>query len=187
MSKPSSAMAAVLLLMAGLVIGLVPAVQAQDRAREPRPSNPIDNNPLAAGAPFEAMRGLLPLPVRGRRLLDYGVPTASGGTSQGILFESPAGAFVSSPCEGWVIYADALESYGKVLVINAGDGYHIRMAGLGSFDVRVGDFVMAGDPVGALPRARQIAAEGQDRQGLLYLELRKDDQVIDAAAWWPRR
>jgi septal ring factor EnvC (AmiA/AmiB activator) len=53
-------------------------------------------------------------------------------------------------------------------------------------EIQVGDFVAAGDAIGRLPLANQIAA-GEERRALLYLELRKDGQPIDSTPWWPQR
>jgi septal ring factor EnvC (AmiA/AmiB activator) len=53
-------------------------------------------------------------------------------------------------------------------------GYHLLMAGFSRIDVRIGDLVLAGEPVGILP-------EGTASQ--LYVELRRDNRTIDPAPW----
>ena len=60
------------------------------------------------------------------------------------------GGQVSSPADGWVVYAGPFRSYGQLLIINAGDGYHVLLAGMERIDVQLGQFVLAGEPVAAM-------------------------------------
>jgi septal ring factor EnvC (AmiA/AmiB activator) len=73
------------------------------------------------------------------------------------------------------------------LIINAGDGYHVLLAGMGRTDVRLGQFVLAGEPV-AMMAERKIASIGaidvDATQPVLYIEFRKDGASIDPAPWW---
>ncbi|MGE0025100.1 MAG: peptidoglycan DD-metalloendopeptidase family protein, partial [Hyphomicrobium sp.] len=148
---------------------------------------------IAPAIPFQAAKGKLPLPARGRRALGFGDKTQYGGTSKGIVIETRFGARVTAPCDGWVVYAGEFRSYGQLLIINAGGGYHVLIAGLSQMDVGPGQFVLAAEPIGTMsgaPRTAQLASKtgmGQPAQSsapVLYVEFRKDGDPVDSAPWW---
>ena len=133
--------------------------------------------------PFIAMRAKLPLPAQGRRVLAFGERTQYGAASKGTVIETRQGAQITSPCDGWVVYAGEFRSYGQLLIINAGDGYHVLLAGMSQIDVAPGQFVLASEPVGTM----SSAARGQGASigsPVLYVEFRKDGRPIDPDPWW---
>jgi murein hydrolase activator len=73
------------------------------------------------------------------------------------------------------------------LIINAGDGYHVLLAGMERIDVQLGQFVLAGEPV-AVMDSTKLASVGAVNVGaaqpVLYIEFRKDGASIDPAPWW---
>ena len=103
--------------------------------------------------PFTEAKGLLPLPAQGRRVLTFGEKTQYGSQSKGLVLETRHGGQVVSPSDGWIVYAGEFRSYGQLLIINAGGGYHILLAGLSQIDVQLGQFVLAGEPVGVMSTA----------------------------------
>jgi septal ring factor EnvC (AmiA/AmiB activator) len=135
--------------------------------------------------PFEKTKGLLPFPAQGKRLKSYGFKDDVGGKSEGIYVETRRSAQITSPSDGWVIYAGKFRSYGRLLIINAGGGYHILLAGLDRIYTNVGQFVLAGEPVAAMGNNPQLA-EGsvQSRNPVLYIEFRKDARPVDPDPWW---
>lgn len=144
---------------------------------------------------FHQAKGRLPLPAQGRRVLGFNDKTQYGGTSQGLVIETRFGARVTSPCDGWVVYAGEFRSYGQLLIINAGGGYHVLVAGLSHMDVGPGQFVLAAEPIGTMnsaPRTAQLAASSTDMDQsapqasapVLYIEFRKDGRPIDSDPWW---
>jgi septal ring factor EnvC (AmiA/AmiB activator) len=134
--------------------------------------------------PFQLAKGRLPLPAAGRRILSFGDRTQRG-RSEGIVIETRHGAQITAPNDGWVMYAGEFRSYGHILIINAGGGYHILLAGLSNTDVQVGQFVLAGEPVGTMPAAaRTNQGKAQDIAPVLYVEFRKDQKPIDPEPWW---
>lgn len=149
---------------------------------------------ITPAVPFQLAKGKLPMPARGRRALGFGDKTQYGGTSKGIVLETRFGARVTSPCDGWVVYAGEFRSYGQLLIINAGGGYHVLIAGLSQMDVGPGQFVLAAEPIGTMsgaPRTAQLATEktgmGQPPQSsapVLYIEFRKDGEPINSDPWW---
>jgi septal ring factor EnvC (AmiA/AmiB activator) len=149
-------------------------------AAKPGKSEPL--RPLIA---FNLAKAKLPLPAAGRRVLSFGEKTQYGAQSKGIVIETRAFAQVTSPCDGWIVFAGEFRSYGRVLIINPGGGYHVLMAGLSQIDVSTGQFVVAGEPVanmsGGAPNATQTA---QASAPVLYIEFRKDGEPIDPDPWW---
>ncbi|MBI1648418.1 murein hydrolase activator EnvC family protein [Hyphomicrobium sulfonivorans] len=137
---------------------------------------------------FIKAKGLLPLPAQGRKVLNFGDKTQYGGQSKGIVFETRQGAQVTSPCDGWIVYAGEFRSYGQLLIINAGDGYHVLLAGLSQIDVQPGQFVLAAEPIGTMSgwsqQTRPVAANSAP---VLYVEFRKDGRPVNPDPWWAAR
>ncbi|MGE0767975.1 MAG: murein hydrolase activator EnvC [Hyphomicrobiaceae bacterium] len=134
--------------------------------------------------PFAQAKGRLPLPVQGRRIIGFG-DKAHTNRSSGIVIETRAAAQVVSPMDGWVVFAGVFRSYGQILIINGGDGYHMLLAGLSQVDVQLGQFVLAGEPVGLMNGApRGGKAKPPANAPVLYVELRKDGRSIDPDPWW---
>jgi septal ring factor EnvC (AmiA/AmiB activator) len=158
---------------------------------------PGSPNRIKPAIPFIEAKGRLALPAQGRRVLSYGDKTQYGGTSKGLVIETRYGAQVTSPCDGWIVYAGEFRSYGQLLIMNAGGGYHVLMAGLSQIDVQPGQFVLASEPVGTMsgaPRTAQLAvqptgagtgsASPQSNSPVIYVEFRRDGQPIDPDPWW---
>lgn len=134
---------------------------------------------------FSQATGRLPLPAQGRQVLGFSEKTQFGGNSKGIVLETRQGAQVTSPCDGWIVYAGEFRSYGQLLIINGGGGYHVLLAGLSQIDVQPGQFVLAAEPVGTMsgwPQQTQPATS--NNAPVLYVEFRKDGKPVDPGPWW---
>jgi septal ring factor EnvC (AmiA/AmiB activator) len=116
--------------------------------------------------------------------LTYGERTQYGSNSKGLVLETRSGAQVTAPCDGWIVYAGEFRSYGKLLIINAGGGYHVLLAGLSQIDVQPGEFVLAAEPVGTMTTSKKEPAGAPSAAPVLYIEFRKDGQPIDPDPWW---
>lgn len=139
---------------------------------------------LKPAIPFPKAKGLLPLPARGRHIILYGDKTQVGH-SKGVYIETRYDAQVVSLSDGWVVYAGEFRSFGQLLIINAGDGYHVLLAGMSQIDVQLGQFVLAGEPVGLMGAApRRSAVTSHETSPLLYVEIRKGDEAINPDPWW---
>lgn len=133
--------------------------------------------------PFHLAKGQLPMPALGKKVIAFGDKTQFGRRSTGLYVATRHGATVTSPVDGWVVYAGEFRSYGQVLIVNAGGGYHILLAGLARTHVDVGRFLLAGEPVGAM--STNVASKTQDNAPVLYIEFRnKEGQSFDPAPWW---
>jgi murein hydrolase activator len=171
----------------------------RDAAARPggeKPSGPPDGKPnfaalkdpgrLAPAIAFASAKGALPLPVNGVRIRDFGSPDGLGGSEKGLWIASRAAAQVTTPCDGWVVYAGPFRSYGQLLILNAGGGYHILLAGMERISVDPGQFVLTGEPVAVMgggPQSAAAVATGSS-QPVLYVEFRKDGTPVDPSPWW---
>lgn len=135
--------------------------------------------------PFHQAKARLPLPAQGRKVLAFGDKTQFGGASKGIVLETRSGAQITAPCDGWVVYAGEFRSYGQLLIINAGGGYHVLLAGLSQIDVQPGQFVLAAEPIGTMQGVPTAKAQASSTAApVLYVEFRKDGRPIDPDPWW---
>ena len=162
------------------------ATDIEERARAARGADPGRLKPEIA---FADAKGQAPLPAAGTILKAFGDPDELGGTERGVLLGTPAGATVSAPADGAVLFAGSYRSYGQLLIIDAGGGYYVLLAGMDRINVQSGEFVLAGEPVGVMgegsARMAAAAAVGGSRP-VLYIELRKDGTAIDPGPWWAK-
>lgn len=176
------------------------ALRARERSQAlatPGSDNVIEIKPGAAkvafaspsrmkpAMPFETTKGSLPLPAQGKRLKRFGEADGVGGSLKGISLQTRGEARIIAPTDGWVVYAGNFRSYGNLLIINAGGGYHVVLAGMGRIDVSLGQFVLAGEPVAVMGAALQAGQGNNDNsRPVLYVEFRKDGRPIDPGPWW---
>lgn len=146
-----------------------------------------DTSRIAPAVHFADAKGLLTWPVTGERILGFGDPDGLGGESQGLSIATRSGTSVLAPADGWVVYAGPFRSYGQVMILNAGDGYHIVLAGMERLDASLGQFVLSGEPIAAMGATKLASVGGVEHtsaQAILYVEFRKDGRAIDSAPWW---
>ncbi|WP_245257457.1 murein hydrolase activator EnvC family protein [Methylocapsa acidiphila] len=144
---------------------------------------------LAPATSFVETKGLLPMPVSGTLQRGFGAPDGFGAAEKGMLVATRAEAIVASPCDGWVAFAGPYRTYGQLLIVNAGQGYYIVLAGMDRINVNVGQFILAGEPVAVMGdgSARTAAAVALGAaQPILYIEFRKDGAAIDPGPWWAK-
>jgi septal ring factor EnvC (AmiA/AmiB activator) len=180
---------------------------------KPAPSGaatPKDPTRLAPVVAFAAAKGTLLLPANGVKLKDFGASDRAGGTEKGISIATRAGAQVTAPSDGWVVYAAPYRSYGQLLILNVGGGYHVLLAGMERITVDLGQFVLTGEPVAVMGNGTQVASttaastspvttmttasdSGSPSSGsptagttqpVLYIEFRKDGTPVDPTPWW---
>lgn len=141
------------------IVGNARAVEIARRAPAPKSATVVASlRPDAAREParlqprqsFAERRGQMPLPVSGTILRQFGQPDGFGGAERGITISSNPNAVVTAPADGWVHFAGPYRGYGHLLIINAGNGYHVVLAGMDRLSVEIGQFVLAGEPLGFL-------------------------------------
>jgi murein hydrolase activator len=162
------------------------AADVQTRASAAKAKDPARMRPAVA---FAEIKGQIALPAAGTIVKNFGAPDAYGGTEKGVSLATPASATVASPIDGWVAFSGRYRSYGQLLIINAGGGYYMVLAGMDRINVGVGQFVLAGEPVASMgdgsARTAAAAAIGAE-QPILYIELRKEETAIDPGPWWAK-
>lgn len=104
-----------------------------------------------------------------------GASVAGGARAPGATFTAPSGGRVVAPAEAKVLFAGPYHRSGQVLILELGDGYDLVLAGLGAVNVRAGDGVLAGEPLGTMP-----AGSGSDP---LYVELRHGEKAMSPLPW----
>jgi septal ring factor EnvC (AmiA/AmiB activator) len=152
----------------------------------PNPGALKDPARMSPAIAFASARGLFALPVNGVKIREFGGSDGAGGAEKGISLATRAGAQVTTPCDGWVVYAGPFRSYGQLLILNAGGGYHVLIAGMERISVNIGQFVLTGEPVATMGTKSQVASilAANASQPVLYIEFRKDGTPIDPGPWW---
>jgi septal ring factor EnvC (AmiA/AmiB activator) len=129
--------------------------------------------------PFASAYGTMVTPVSGKLTRRFGENDDVGAASKGIVLTARPGGQVVAPFDGRVEFAGPFRGYGQILIIEHGDGYHSLLAGLDRIEGVVGQWVVAGEPVGSMPTG--------DRDAALYLELRHHGQPINPLPWLATR
>ncbi len=162
----------------------------------PRPQTPAPESSVPAapapgslagippGAPSIATaRGALTPPAAGNVVIAYGDDTEFGGKSRGVTYQTRPGSLVVAPWDGQVAFAGPFRTFGRILIIEHGEGYHSLLAGMQRIDAPVGQWVLAGEPVGITGGAEDSTAETAQEQSRVYVELRRDGQPINPLPW----
>ncbi len=119
----------------------------------------------------------LVVPARGKLVVSYGErEDGADETSKGVTIEARASSQVVAPYDGKIVYAGHFRGYGQILIIEHGGRYHSLLAGLDQIDGVVGQWVLAGEPVGVMSGT----PGGKPR---LYMELRRTGQPINPLPW----
>lgn len=118
--------------------------------------------------------GSLFRPVIGR-LREGGIDGVGGTRAPGVTFSTQPGAQVVAPADSKVLFAGPYHKTGQVLILEMAGGYDLVLAGLDHVDVKVGDQVLAGEPLGTTSRARNSAQ--------VYFEVRHGDRAMSPVPW----
>ncbi|MBN8874533.1 MAG: peptidoglycan DD-metalloendopeptidase family protein [Rhodospirillales bacterium] len=149
------------------------------RQREAALSRSAGSMASAGSAATPRGRALLTAPVAGSIVRAWGDSTEAGPAT-GISYQAAPSARVVAPCSGRVAFADPFRSYGQLLILDCCGGYHAVLAGFERLDVKVGQSVQSGEPVGVMPTWDPA---GTGRRPLLYVELRRGGQPVNPAPW----
>ncbi|MDB5652801.1 MAG: hypothetical protein JWQ94_414 [Tardiphaga sp.] len=145
-----------------------------------------DSARMSPAIAFASAKGTFALPVNGIAIRYFGGSDGVGGVEKGISLAARGGAQVTTPCDGWVVYSGPFRSYGQLLILNAGGGYHVLIAGMERISVNIGQFVLTGEPVAVMGSTSRVASilAANASQPVLYIEFRKDGTPIDPGPWW---
>lgn len=158
------------------------AAEAPRETQQALLSPPTERAPLARPGnvrPFPDSPGVsaMLMPARGRMVNLFGQRGGDGDSeAKGISIRTRNLAQVVAPYDGRVAYAGTFRRYGPILIIEHGERYHTLLAGLDRIDAVVGQWVLAGEPVGTMTQAG-------NGDPVLYLELRRSGQPINPLPW----
>ena len=124
---------------------------------------------------FSRMQGRLKKPVNGTLAGLFGQDRGDGEVWKGVFYNTVPTP-VSSIASGTVTFAGELEGYGKVVVLDHGDGYVSIYSGLSEIDIAQNYAVNAGSKIGT----SGTLPSGETG---LYLEVRYNGQVMNPLSW----
>ena len=140
-----------------------------------RPDPPM----VANAAPIRV--GGLGWPLSGNLLAGYGGTLPDGRKSSGLLIAAPAGSQVKAVANGKVVFAEWMNGYGLILIIDHGNQYMSLYAHNEALLRDAGDSVQRGDPVGT------VGNSGGQGRPALYFELRRNGEPVNPDSWLQKR
>ena len=137
---------------------------------------------------FSNAKGHLEYPVQGQILKRFGQDDGLGSELRGLAVATRPQAQIIAPADGRVEFAGPFRSYGQLLILNAGEGYLVLMAGMKEISAGIGQSVRAGEPVGIMGKGPSsvtlLGDQIQEARPVLYIEFRKNGEAVDSAPWW---
>jgi len=156
--------------------------EAARRAAAARAAVAAARRQQVAFVPPPPPRGALPpagtalgAPVAGVLVSSFGAPTPAGPAS-GVRYQTAPGAHVLAPCTGNVEFAAPFRSYGRLVILDCGDGYRFVLAGMQRLLVQAGSQVSAGEAVGVMA---EWNPGSPGPRPTLYLELHHGAGVVN--------
>ncbi|MFD1327686.1 murein hydrolase activator EnvC family protein [Mycoplana ramosa] len=159
----------------------------RQRARDAARSGSPDKNRIAPAYAFSELQKRLDYPVAGDALRQFGEADGTGHASQGLILATNPSALVTAPADGWVVFAGAFRSYGRMIILNVGDNFHLVLSGMDRVNVREGQFVVAGEPLAVMGEKRVASVNAlalETDRPTLYIEFRKNGKPVDSRPWW---
>lgn len=136
---------------------------------------------IPAGKGFGTFRGKLAFPVEGRILSTFGKnenPKFNTFTVQkGIEIEAAIGAEIRAVYDGRVLYSDWFKGYGKILIIDHGEGCYTLSGHASALLKNVGEEVRGGEGVAL------VGDTGSLKGPCLYFEIRQRGKPLDPLEW----
>ncbi|SSC72807.1 unnamed protein product [Ciceribacter sp. T2.26MG-112.2] len=161
--------------------------EQRQKARELAASSSPDKNRIAPAYAFSDLKQKLELPAAGEILRQFGDPDGTGHEAKGMVIALAPGSLVTAPADGWVVYAGEFRSYGQMIILNTGDGYHMVLSGMDRVSTGQGKFVLSGEPLAVMGEKRVASATAlalETDRPTLYIEFRKDGKPVDSREWW---
>ncbi|OEC42381.1 murein hydrolase activator EnvC [Aeromonas sp. DNP9] len=154
-------------------------VKPAEPAKEVASSKPERGSGISSAGHYSGLKtnGSLRWPVQGPILISYGSPRTAQLKWKGTLIGASEGTQVKAVAPGQVVYADWLDGFGMLLVIDHGKGYMSLYGHNQSLLRQVGQNVEQGEPVALVGDSG-----GQDRPGL-YFEIRYQGEAINPTKW----
>ncbi len=134
---------------------------------------------------FESRKGSLLFPVFGKKIRR--INNNSHIARFGEIVETESEAVVIAPSDAFVAFAGPFRSYGQLIILNVGSGYHIILIGMSRINVAQGQFVLSGEPLGMMGMkfiANSVALDIGKSAPMLYIEFRKQGKSVNPTPWW---
>jgi len=128
---------------------------------------------------FARAKGNIALPARGSINQIYNQLLPTGQRAKGIIINTHSGAPVVAPHDGHIVFSGIFRSYGQLLIIDHGEGYHTLLSGMKNINGIVGQSILKGEPVGQM----SIEKFSSDSSHKLYVELRQKGKPINPMLW----
>jgi murein hydrolase activator len=127
------------------------------------------------------VRGALSWPVRGEVVEEFGRQRsrrfATFTINNGLSIAAEPGTEIRAIFDGTVLYSQWFKGYGTLVILDHGERVFSLYGNTRSARVAQGDRVMAGEVVGLVAEAEEGSG------GLLYFEIREDNQPVDPRVW----
>jgi septal ring factor EnvC (AmiA/AmiB activator) len=137
------------------------------------------------GKGFRGLKGSLPWPADGSIAIGYGSQKDPEFNTpvfrNGIYIKADEGAPAKAVYEGKVVYADWFKGYGKLVIVNHGEGYNTLYANLSEIFLKVGDIIKGKEEIGKVGESSTVNAPS------LYFEVRYKGRPLDPTQWLKRR
>lgn len=134
----------------------------------------LKENQIHANRPFTLMRNRLNYPV------DIAHPLILK-SQNGIIFVTPTQTKVHAVSTGKVVFADWLNGYGYLVILDHGLGFMTLYGNNEQILIRKGEYVRQGDIIAS------VGKSGAFHQTGLYFEIRQKAHVVSALNWFQKR
>ncbi|USD28020.1 peptidoglycan DD-metalloendopeptidase family protein [Pseudoalteromonas sp. SCSIO 43201] len=123
------------------------------------------------------LKGKLHLPAKGRIQHRFGQRKHAGMNWKGVLIGAKEGADITSVAPGQVVFADWLNGFGWVMVLDHGHGFMSLYGHAQTLLFDVGDQVRSGEVIAL------VGQSGGQRDPGLYFEIRHKGSAVDPIKW----
>ncbi|MBZ0169730.1 Murein hydrolase activator EnvC precursor [Candidatus Methylomirabilis lanthanidiphila] len=164
---------------------LIGRLQQQKRpqiGRAPRPIPPqaSDRSEEPSGS-FASLKGRLPWPTTGVLASTFGrqkhARYRTVTFNHGIEINAPEGQKIVSVSDGVALYVDWFKGYGRLIVLDHGEGYYTVYAHAAEVLVKAGDRVAKGQAIGSVGNTGSVTGSQ------LYFEIRYRGGPQNPVAW----
>ncbi len=151
------------------------------QAERPREGGTPEHGMRGPEVGFAQLRGELPRPVEGSVVRSFNSSRAGRLRSRwrGAVLEVEGDSTARAVHGGEVVYADWMQGYGFLVILNHGGGYLTLYSNLAEVLVAEQQAVSAGAPIGVAGEASAAIAPG------LYFEIRENGRPVNPEDWWP--
>jgi murein hydrolase activator len=140
-----------------------------------------DRDRVSIAGSVTQLRGALSWPVRGEVVAEFGRQRsrrfATFTINNGLSIAAEPGTEIRAIFDGTVLYSQWFKGYGNLVILDHGERVFSLYGNTRSVRVTQGDRVMAGEVVGAVAEAEE------DGGGMLYFEIREDNQPVNPRVW----